>query len=154
MGLLRLVSGVVAAQVLRETRGSPVLLAAAKAEVQLGKCDQALRLVSRIYHLFHFACQSAPLAKPTNGPFCPCAFVSQTLQLIKSNSGNAEAYAVRGLALFLSVDYDQALKNLKEALRLDPDDQMARATFKRCKHVQRTATSAKAGVPRNPKSKY
>jgi tetratricopeptide (TPR) repeat protein len=42
-------------------------------------------------------------------------------QVIKNDSGNAEAYGIRGMALFLSADYDQALKHLKEGLRLDPD---------------------------------
>ena len=44
-----------------------------------------------------------------------------TLQLIKADKTNAEAYAIRGMALFLSADYDQGLKHLKESLRLDPD---------------------------------
>ena len=48
-----------------------------------------------------------------------------TLQLIKADKTNAEAYAIRGMALFLSADYDQGLKHLKESLRLDPDARSA-----------------------------
>ena len=59
-----------------------MLLAAARAEVALGTCDQALRL---------------------------------TLQIIKSDPSHTEAYATRGLALFLSGDFDQAAKHLKES---------------------------------------
>jgi tetratricopeptide (TPR) repeat protein len=42
-------------------------------------------------------------------------------QVIKNDSSDAEAYGIRGMALFLSADYDQAMKHLKEGLRLDPD---------------------------------
>ena len=69
-----------------------------------------------------------------------------TLQVIKGDSSNVEAYSIRGMALFLSADYDQAMKHLKEALRLDPDARYAAGGFKRVRKVERFASAAKEAV--------
>lgn len=47
--------------------------------------------------------------------------ISTTLQLLKANDRHADAYAVRGEALFHNNDLDQAVKHMRECLRLDPD---------------------------------
>lgn len=69
-----------------------------------------------------------------------------TLQVIRADSQNAEAYAVRGIALFLSKDLDQAVKHLTEAIRLNPDDHEAARAFKRARKVQNTLKEARDKV--------
>lgn len=104
-------------RLLQHTGAKPVLLAAARAEVALGTVDQALRLTLQVRRAF------LPI-----GTMDVCFTFSvwffharEPPQVIKNDAGNAEAYGIRGMALFLSADYDQALKHLKEGLRLDPD---------------------------------
>ena len=41
-----------------------------------------------------------------------------TLQVIRADSGSVEAYAVRGHALCLKVDFDQGMKHLKEGRKV------------------------------------
>mmetsp|Transcript_75372 Transcript_75372/g.214349 ORF Transcript_75372/g.214349 Transcript_75372/m.214349 type:complete len:605 (-) Transcript_75372:409-2223(-) len=53
-----------------------------------------------------------------------------TLQVIRSDKSNPAGYVVRGLALFLNCDFSTAEQLLKEALRLDPDHDEAKRTFK------------------------
>jgi hypothetical protein len=63
--------------------------------------------------------------------FIICTFVANAfhgisppavlLQLLRTDSTNAEAYAVHGRGLYLNADFPQAEKYLREALRLNPD---------------------------------
>eukprot|EP00996_Jenningsia_fusiforme_P004724 NODE_557_length_2105_cov_22.345331_g513_i0.p1 GENE.NODE_557_length_2105_cov_22.345331_g513_i0~~NODE_557_length_2105_cov_22.345331_g513_i0.p1 ORF type:complete len:493 (+),score=106.65 NODE_557_length_2105_cov_22.345331_g513_i0:498-1976(+) len=69
-----------------------------------------------------------------------------TLQLIKSDSSNEEAYCVRGQALCLSGDFDQAAKHLSEALRLNPDNNEAARTAKMIRKVKQSVTAADEAV--------
>jgi len=64
-----------------------------------------------------------------------------TLQVLKSDSGNADAYALRGAAFLQAGDFTQAQAHLKEALRLAPDASDAASLFRRAKKVQ-AATEA------------
>eukprot|EP01006_Ploeotia_vitrea_P051941 TRINITY_DN67620_c1_g11_i1.p1 TRINITY_DN67620_c1_g11~~TRINITY_DN67620_c1_g11_i1.p1 ORF type:complete len:574 (-),score=54.36 TRINITY_DN67620_c1_g11_i1:200-1921(-) len=61
--------------------------------------------------------------------------VSRTLQVIKEDPGNSDAFCVRGLALGLSGDFEQANHHFREALRLNPDDSEAARTLKRIRKV-------------------
>eukprot|EP00300_Choanocystis_sp_HF-7_P004295 c13300_g1_i1.p1 GENE.c13300_g1_i1~~c13300_g1_i1.p1 ORF type:complete len:574 (-),score=88.74 c13300_g1_i1:7-1728(-) len=63
--------------------------------------------------------------------------------VIKRDGSIPSAYAVRGFALFLSNDMDQAMTHFREALRLDPDNSEASKLFLRCKKAA-TALSAAA----------
>jgi tetratricopeptide (TPR) repeat protein len=135
-----------------------VLLWAAKAEVQLGQvqttCDWSRTSVALAREQHGHGAQVC-IPEICNSVQCDQA-LRLTLQLIKANSSDAEAYCIRGLALFLrcfshclrhfpvvfyiplhdSYDFDQALKHLKEALRLDPDLPAAQQAFKRTRAVQ------------------
>ena len=64
-----------------------------------------------------------------------------TLQVLRADSSNADAYALRGAAYLQAGDFAQALAHLKEALRLAPDASDAAALFRRLKKVQ-AATEA------------
>jgi len=66
-----------------------------------------------------------------------------TLQVIKRHPNVPEAYKLRGLALMLSADLDQAQKHLREALRLDPDDVEAGQSIKKVRKLERHMDAAK-----------
>jgi DnaJ family protein C protein 7 len=59
-----------------------------------------------------------------------------TLQVLRADSSNADAYALRGAAYLQTGDFTQAMAHLKEALRLAPDASDAAALFRRLKKVQ------------------
>ena len=59
-----------------------------------------------------------------------------TLQILRADSSNADAYALRGAAYLQTGDFTQATAHLKEALRLAPDASDAAALFRRLKKVQ------------------
>lgn len=67
----------------------------------------------------------------------------RTREIVKADRKNSKALAVRGRALFLTGDYEQAVKHLHEALRLDPDEQWASKPFKRIKRVRDSAGAAR-----------
>ena len=71
-----------------------------------------------------------------------------TLSVIREDDSNARAYATRGHALCLSDDFDQGLKHLKEALRLDPDDADAQRAFRAMKKTAAALTRARENVAR------
>jgi len=66
-----------------------------------------------------------------------------TLQVIKRDPNVSEAYMLRGVALMLNADLDQAQKHLREALRLDPDDKEAGQTMKKVRKLERHMDAAK-----------
>ena len=70
------------------------------------------------------------------------------LSVIREDEGNAQAYATRGHALCLSDDFDQGLKHLKEALRLDPDGADAQRAFRRMKKTADALTRARESFKR------
>jgi len=67
----------------------------------------------------------------------------RTREIVKADRKNSKALAVRGRALYLTGDYEQAVKHLHEALRLDPDEQWATKPLKRIKRVRDNAGAAK-----------
>ena len=69
-----------------------------------------------------------------------------TLQVIKRDSGNSSAYTTRGHALCLADDFDQGLKHLKEALRLDPDHRDAQRIFRKMKKTFASLGKAREAV--------
>ena len=72
-----------------------------------------------------------------------------TLSVIREDAGNVSAYAARGHALCLSDDFDQGVKHLKEALRLDPDCAEAQRAFRAMKKAGAALTRARdAGARR------
>jgi DnaJ family protein C protein 7 len=85
----------------------------ARAQVGLGRCDQANRLM---------------------------------LQLLKTDQANVEACTVRAQALYLSGDFEAALKHLREALRLNPDFLEAQRTFKRARKVKEVVECGRAAA--------
>jgi len=66
-----------------------------------------------------------------------------TLQVIKRDPNVPEAYMLRGVALMLNADLDQAQKHLREALRLDPDDREAAQSIKKVRKLERHMDAAK-----------
>jgi tetratricopeptide (TPR) repeat protein len=66
-----------------------------------------------------------------------------TLQLLRTDSANAEAYAVHGKALYLNADFPQAEKYLHQALRLNPDLSNEGKVLKQVRKVQRMVAEAK-----------
>lgn len=69
-----------------------------------------------------------------------------TLQVIRSDPSNVQAYAVRGHALCLKVDFDQGMKHLKESLRLDPDHAEAQRLHRRMKRAGGALERGRAAV--------
>jgi len=67
----------------------------------------------------------------------------RTREIVKADMNNTKALSVRGRALYLTGDYDQAVKHLNQALRLDPDEKEAQQPLKRIKRVRDTAAAAK-----------
>lgn len=70
--------------------------------------------------------------------------ISMLMPVLKAEPGNASAYMVRGLALFLRGDFDQALKHEKEALKLDPDSPNAHKVFQSIRKTLKAQEEAKA----------
>jgi len=61
-----------------------------------------------------------------------------SLQVIRSDTQNAEGYEVRGLGMFLSGDdLESSCKLLRQALRLDPDNEEAKITLRKCRKVDK-----------------
>ena len=99
---------------LRLKKAKVVILAAARADLQLGRVDQAMRL---------------------------------SLQVIRSDTQNAEGYEIRGHSMyFAGEDLESSCKLVKEALRLDPDNQEAKITLKRCRKVSKFLKDARNAV--------
>ena len=71
-----------------------------------------------------------------------------TLQVIRNDPSNVNAYAVRGHALCLKVDFDQGMKHLKESLRLDPDHAEAQQLHRRMKRAGGALERGRAAVAR------
>lgn len=63
----------------------------------------------------------------------------RTRDILRDDRGNVQAYAVRGEALLLSNDLDQAATHAQEAVRLDPDDTTAARLLKRVRRVRDAA---------------
>lgn len=66
-----------------------------------------------------------------------------TRDVIKSHPNISDAYMLRGEALLLASDIDQASKHLREALRLDPDNSAAGRTMKKVRKLERHVDAAK-----------
>eukprot|EP00658_Telonema_sp_P-2_P019912 TRINITY_DN1782_c0_g2_i2.p1 TRINITY_DN1782_c0_g2~~TRINITY_DN1782_c0_g2_i2.p1 ORF type:complete len:471 (+),score=118.40 TRINITY_DN1782_c0_g2_i2:41-1414(+) len=60
-----------------------------------------------------------------------------TLQLIRENPDDVDAYTLRGMALYLCDNVDQAVKHLQEALRRDPEHKLAMRQLKTVRGLQR-----------------
>mmetsp|Transcript_5502 Transcript_5502/g.8662 ORF Transcript_5502/g.8662 Transcript_5502/m.8662 type:complete len:586 (-) Transcript_5502:111-1868(-) len=67
----------------------------------------------------------------------------RSLSIIRTRRKCTDAYVVRAWALYLSKDFDQALKHCREALRLDPDFGEARTLYKKVKAVFRAFENAR-----------
>mmetsp|Transcript_24227 Transcript_24227/g.72321 ORF Transcript_24227/g.72321 Transcript_24227/m.72321 type:complete len:626 (+) Transcript_24227:66-1943(+) len=71
-----------------------------------------------------------------------------TLQILRRDSRNAAAYAVRAEAIFLVGELDDALKLVKQAVKLNPDDAYAKSIFRRLKVFLSAMKDAKAASER------
>jgi tetratricopeptide (TPR) repeat protein len=60
-----------------------------------------------------------------------------TLQLIRENADDVDAYTLRGMALYLCDNVDQAVHHFKEALRRDPEHKKAMKQLKTVRGLQR-----------------
>ena len=69
-----------------------------------------------------------------------------TLQVLRNDSSHVGAYVVRGQAMFLSGEFDSAEQVLREALRLNPDDDEAKVCFKLTRRVRKLWTDGKAAA--------
>eukprot|EP00960_Hanusia_phi_P064852 765939-Hanusia_phi.AAC.6 len=78
----------------------------------------------------------------TQAGLCDSA-ISLTLRIIKKDDKNAEAFYVRGLALFYGGDMEQGVKHLKESLRLDPDQSVVAQSLKSLRAAMDCVTRAK-----------
>ena len=58
-----------------------------------------------------------------------------TAAVIRAEPGNVRAYAARGHALCLKLDFDQGMKHVREGLRLDPDHAECASLFRRMKRA-------------------
>lgn len=62
--------------------------------------------------------------------------IASTISLLRADPSSVEALTLRGKALYLSGDFDQALAHLKQALTLDPDG-TAKTVFLSLRKVSR-----------------
>mmetsp|Transcript_26419 Transcript_26419/g.36494 ORF Transcript_26419/g.36494 Transcript_26419/m.36494 type:complete len:463 (-) Transcript_26419:166-1554(-) len=76
----------------------------------------------------------------------PAQALRLTLTVISSDTQNAEAYYIRGEALYLTMNLDQGKKHFQEALRLNPDHSKSIAAFKRIRNIERFIESGKAAA--------
>merc|ERR1712166_298196 len=67
----------------------------------------------------------------------------RTRDIVKADMNNSQAFAVRGRALYLTGDWDQAVKHLTQALKLDPDEKEASQPLKKIRRVRDTTAAAK-----------
>jgi TolA-binding protein len=58
--------------------------------------------------------------------------------VIKLDSANVSAYYLRGEALFVTQNLEQAKKHFQEALRMNPDHNKSAVAFKRLRGIERT----------------
>jgi len=71
-----------------------------------------------------------------------------TLGVLKGDNGCAEAFALRGEAFLQAGDFAQAGTNLREALRLAPDDATSASRFKAARRAGAACESAREAVMR------
>ena len=66
-----------------------------------------------------------------------------SLQVIKVDEFCAEAYEIRGIAMFLMGDFDSGLSVLRQSLRLDPDSDGAKGSVRKYRKVNAKINAAK-----------
>ena len=66
-----------------------------------------------------------------------------SLQILRSNPQNADAYLVRGECTYLAGDFDSSMSLLRQALRLDPDSQQTKTILRQCKRVKEATSTAR-----------
>eukprot|EP00037_Helgoeca_nana_P003067 m.37854 g.37854 ORF g.37854 m.37854 type:complete len:625 (-) comp13232_c0_seq2:147-2021(-) len=71
-----------------------------------------------------------------------------TLQILRTEPRNPTAYAVRAEALFLLGELDDAMRLVRQGLKLNPDDVYGKRVFKRLRAVQRGIAEAKVAGER------
>ena len=70
-----------------------------------------------------------------------------SLQVIRSDTQNAEGYEIRGYGVYLTgEDSEGGCKLLREALRLDPDNKEAKLILKQCRKVSKYLKEARNAV--------
>eukprot|EP00040_Diaphanoeca_grandis_P032608 m.198119 g.198119 ORF g.198119 m.198119 type:complete len:602 (+) comp32680_c0_seq2:305-2110(+) len=69
---------------------------------------------------------------------------SITLQVLRKDSGNADAYCVRAVAFFYNEEFDDGTRLVKQSLRLDPDNVQAKKVLKLIKGVQQKMAEVKS----------
>ena len=65
-----------------------------------------------------------------------------SLQVIRADKNNPGAYVVRGQACAFDGDFDTAVKLVKEALKLDPDNKEATAAFRQIRSIKKLSEAA------------
>lgn len=66
-----------------------------------------------------------------------------SLQVIKVDEFCAEAYEIRGIAMFLMGDFDSGLSVLRQSLRLDPDSDSAKCNVRKYRKMNDMMNAAK-----------
>jgi len=108
-------------------------LAAAGQAYEEGRYDEALALFQAVEP--HSSSPAIRLGAAKSAIFLGNSdrAVSATLQLIRADDTNVEAYAVRGIALAFGGEAEQGCRHLREALRLDPDHRDAARWLKQAR---------------------
>lgn len=134
------------AEELRKTRSLAAHLAEAKRLMSVGDAARALEMYTAALRVTQCADVTLGAARAeTILGRCDRA-MRLTLQVIRGDPSNVQAYAIRGLALCLKVDFDQGMKHLKESLRLDPDHAESQRLHRRMKRAGSALERGRAAV--------
>ena len=129
-------------KLMTQTGNAAVMLWAARAELALGGADRALHMALRVLR-DNVRRDSSGRGGGGGGGAGGGGRARRNSSLDLENPNVQTAYVVRGQALFMQGEFDDAAKMLKEALRLDPDNAEAKAAFKRARKVGRAVGAAR-----------
>jgi len=98
--------------------------------------------------------EKAPSSTTLQLKLCVCeirlgacdAAMSKTTRILRKDKNNSHALAVRAEALLNTANIAQTETHCKEALRLDPDEPLAKKIWKSCKVIGRLMKEAEAAV--------
>ena len=66
-----------------------------------------------------------------------------SLQILRKNPQAVEGYRIRGQSMTLAGEFDKAIAVVREALRLDPDNQESKTALKQCKRIKEALQEAR-----------
>ena len=134
------------AEELRKTGALTSHLAGAKRALEEGDAGRALELYTSALRVTQCAEVTLGAARAETGLGRCDRAMRLTLQVIREDPSNVQAYAIRGFALCLKADFDQGMKHLKESLRLDPDHGEAQRLHRRMKRAGSALERGRAAV--------